>query len=74
MYQITLISYVPFLAMTSSRVLVFWWGHLLSLHHGYSDTFKRLIKTLSRADVIIANIENLPIGGQMLQCVTSIKK
>ena len=28
-YQFTLISYVLFLAMTSSRVLVFWWGHLL---------------------------------------------
>ena len=28
-YQFTLISCVLFLAMTSSRVLVFWWGHLL---------------------------------------------
>ena len=30
--------------------------------------------TLSRVDVIIGNIQNLPIGGSMLQCVTSIKK
>ena len=31
-------SNVPCLAMTSSRVLVFWWGHLLSFHHGYTHT------------------------------------
>ena len=30
--------------------------------------------TLSQADVIIGNIQNLSIGGPMLQCVTSIKK
>ena len=29
---------------------------------------------LSRADVIIGNIQNLHIRGLMLQCVTSIKK
>ena len=30
--------------------------------------------TLSRANVIIGNIQNLPFGERMLQCVTSIKK
>ena len=32
--SIYFIFYVPFLAMTSSRVLVFSSGHLLSFHHG----------------------------------------
>ena len=33
-----------------------------------------LTKIQSRADVITGNIQNLPIGEPMLQCVTSIQK
>ena len=37
--RVTLIFYLPFLAMTSSRVPVFWWGHLLSTHHGLCNRY-----------------------------------
>ena len=36
--------------------------------------FATQLLTISRANVIIGNIQNLPIGWLMLQCVTSIKK
>ena len=52
---------MPFFAMTSSRVLVFWLGHLLSFHHGWkcvmvamdvSEWFPEMVLSIWKREII----------------------